>query len=334
MQTKNSVKLIVDTDIGDDIDDAFALLYLCRHSCVTVEAITTVYKNTAQRAKIAKKLSGGKIPVYAGANRPLEKDVRILLGETVRENGLIDIDHYSVAASNETYEGEDAAGYIVSALRRNPHEITLLAIGPLTNLAQAAMRDKEALRLAKQIVIMGGMFAQNAPEWNIEIVPHAARIVFGSGANIVLVPYDATHLCSMTEREVEFFRNAKGECDEYLAAMMVRWIDHYDPNWDGKKKLPVLHDVLAAEVAVKPELFSYGRVRFDLFTEGENRDATVACGNGAFETAVLSGVDYDAYRAEFYAAVHPDVMARFAAESTRDVYAAEKGARKGRRVRI
>ena len=180
MQTKNSVKLIVDTDIGDDIDDAFALLYLCRHSCVTVEAITTVYKHTAQRAKIAKKLSGGKIPVYAGANRPLEKDVRILLGETVRENGLIDIDHYSVAASNETYEGEDAAGYIVSALRRNPHEITLLAIGPLTNLAQAAMRDKEALRLAKQIVIMGGMFAQNAPEWNIEIDPHAARIVFGT----------------------------------------------------------------------------------------------------------------------------------------------------------
>ena len=104
-------KIILDTDIGDDIDDAFALRYLLPFDEIELLGISTVYKNVAERSKIAKRLVelyGKNIPVYAGVNNPIRKQVRLLYGETVREDGLIKIDHYTSDLDDVSYDGEDA----------------------------------------------------------------------------------------------------------------------------------------------------------------------------------------------------------------------------------
>ena len=293
------MKLIVDTDIGDDIDDAFAIRFL--DECEEIEwiGITTVYKNTSQRAKIAKKLTGRKIPVYAGENKPLQRDVRLLLGEKIGENGLIDIDHFSDAAKNEICDGDDAVDFILSQLKKYPNEITILAIGSLTNLAKAILRDREVFCLVNRLVIMGGRFKEEIPEWNIETDPEAARIVFKSEVNTVLVPYDVTILCDMSKDEVDAVRQAVGEKNAYLASMMDRWIEHYDPNWDGKEKLPVLHDLLVAESLADETVCTYTDIKFDLHDDG----CTVKSTNGDYSVKVAVSVDAVKFKQGLYAII-------------------------------
>ena len=289
------MKLIVDTDIGDDIDDAFAIRFLDECKEIELLGITTVYKNVSQRAKIAKKLTNRQYPVHAGENKPLKKDVRLLTGEKIEENGLINIDHFSEAAKNEDYDGDDGVDFILSQLKKYPNEVSILAIGPLTNLAKAASKDTKAFSLIKNLVVMGGRFKEAVPEWNVETDPEAARIVFGSGVNTVLVPYDVTSLCGMSQEDVSAIRRADGEKNEYLASMMNRWIEHYDPNWEEREKLPVLHDVLAAEILIDKSICEYENLSFSCPENGELCDCTVFSEQGNFRMKIATGIHKEKY---------------------------------------
>lgn len=296
---KNSLakKIILDTDIGDDIDDAFALQYLLASDQVEIVGITTVYKNVKERAKIAKRFTGlyGKeISVFAGENFPLRKDVRILYGEKIRDDGLIKIDHYTKDLDGVQYDGDNAVDFILKTLRENPNEITLVAIGPLTNLARCVQKDAKTFALAKELLIMGGRFKNRIPEWNIETDPDGAKAVFASGVPCKIVPFDATTDCTLTANGVEKVRDLCGASEEYLAKMMNRWIEHYDENWRGEK-IPVLHDVLAVMELDDDDFLRRREIRFDLPLEGKDAGCTIENSDGEYRAMLLYNFDKEIF---------------------------------------
>ncbi len=295
-------KIILDTDIGDDIDDAFALRYVLGLEQIELLGITTVYKNVVERARIAKRfvnLYGANIKVYAGENKPFRKNVRLLCGEKIREDGLIKIDHYHSDIDGERYDGENAVDFILEALRKYPHEITLVAIGPLTNLAKCAQKDMKTFRLAKELLIMGGRFEDKVAEWNIETDPDAAKIVFSCGVACKIVPFDITNLCSLEKRGVEKVRTLSGSSEKYLAQMMNRWIEHYDENWRGEK-IPVLHDVLAVMPLIDESMFKTREIRFRLPTEGTFADCTVEDKDGEYTATLYYAFDKETFYQNFW----------------------------------
>ncbi|MBQ5926772.1 MAG: nucleoside hydrolase [Clostridia bacterium] len=295
-------KIILDTDIGDDIDDAFALYYLLAKNTTEILGVTTVYKNVVERSKIAKRfirLSQREIPVLAGVNEPLRKNVRLLYGEKVRDDGLIKIDHYTDDLDGESYESETAVDFILRTLKENPNEVTLVAIGPLTNLAKCVKKDLQTFRLAKEILLMGGRFNDKIAEWNIETDPDGAREVLQSGVPCKIVPFDATNRCTLKKDGVEKIRALKGEAEEYLCKMMNRWIEHYDENWRGEK-IPVLHDVLAVMELDGDTFFQKRTIRFSLPLQGENADCTVEEENGEFTATLLYDFNQETFYEKFW----------------------------------
>ena len=272
------MKIILDTDIGDDIDDAFALQFLISRKEIELLGVTTVYKNVEQRAKITKNLlklaNRENIPVHSGINKPLRKDIRILPNEKVEENGLINIDHYTTDIEKVAYDGKYAVEFILNTIKKYPNEVIVVAIGPLTNIAQAIKTDKETFSLAKEILLMGGRFNDKKSEWNIEIDPEAARIVYESGVKVTSISFDATIQTSMTKEDVAKVNALTNPSDRYLAKMMNRWIAHDEMNWVGEK-LPLLHDVLAVATLVDESVCKYEEIYFSIPLEGENKECTL-----------------------------------------------------------
>ena len=145
-------KLLMDMDIGDDIDDAIAL-YAAMERGFDLIGVTTVFRNTADRAKMAKKLVTGyeNTPVYAGFGVPM--------AEPAKEYGHVI--HYTEDAENYAPDGVDpdaAADFIIKACRTYGKELCVIAIGPFTNMARVIEKDPEALNLCGRVCIMGGAY--------------------------------------------------------------------------------------------------------------------------------------------------------------------------------
>jgi purine nucleosidase/pyrimidine-specific ribonucleoside hydrolase len=149
------LKLLIDTDLGDEIDDALALYFAMKKGFEMV-GITTVFQNTAERARIAKrllKLYGNgyeAVPVFVGHGTPL--------AEREREYGHTC--HYTSELEKEEYapDGDGAVDFIIEQCKKWGKELVVVAIGPFTNIAKVIEKDSAALGLAKKVVIMGGAF--------------------------------------------------------------------------------------------------------------------------------------------------------------------------------
>src|SRR5215467_14450977 len=137
-------KVILDTDIGDDIDDAFALALLLRSPELELQGITTAWGDTALRARLTNRLlkeaGASGIPVVAGISTPTESP--FTQAEWAREG--------------EPAARSDAVEFLLEAARRFPGQVTLIAIGPLTNVGRAIERDPEGFRKFRRVVVMGG----------------------------------------------------------------------------------------------------------------------------------------------------------------------------------
>ena len=177
-------KFILDTDIGDDIDDAFALDLALKLGLELV-LVTTVFRDTVARAAIAKKLislHGREVPVYAGMGETLD-------GENNRPP-LCQWTDDLTAYAPQNASPEEAVDAILDAARRYGKDLRILAIGPLTNLAHAIRKDKEAMLATGGIVMMGGDYVNHYAEWNIRCDLTAAKEVFDSGIKIVAVGHE------------------------------------------------------------------------------------------------------------------------------------------------
>jgi inosine-uridine nucleoside N-ribohydrolase len=185
-------KIIVDTDPGHD--DALALMFLERSRLFDICAISTVagnsiIQNTTNNARYILDLLNSRIPLFSGAAFPLKRE--LIQASVHGENGLAG----TVIKKQEPLSG-NAPDKIIEIVKENPNQITVLALGPLTNLARAFQKDPSIIPLIQAVVIMGGAIAvpgnkNRVAEFNIFVDPDAADIVFRSKTQKTLIPLDA-----------------------------------------------------------------------------------------------------------------------------------------------
>ena len=219
------IKIILDTDIGDDVDDSFALALALKSPEIEILGITTVFKNVEQRAAITKAelRAFGRldIPVHMGFDRNLRDSFSVFPYETVRADARPNLTAYDESMTDKA-DGNDAVAFMLEQARKYPGEITLVAIGPLTNVAQALRRDAEAFKLFRNIVIMGGCI-DNTREWNVLCDPEAYREVYASGVPIRAIGANCTRRCFMIQKYLDALAALKGEEGDFLRKMFAAW---------------------------------------------------------------------------------------------------------------
>ncbi len=236
--------IILDTDIGDDIDDALALALALQSPELDVRAVTTVIDDTETRTRLAWKELGlyGRhdIPVATGASEPLLDPVR---PQRARQFEVL-----TAADTVPEAAHRRAAELIVETLLASPRPITLVPIGPLTNIALALKSGANIRPKIARIVLMGGAFHMLYQEYNIWRDRVAAEIVFSSGVPITAVGLDVTTRCKLEGADLARLRAAGNPASRFLAKLIDLWQDGH-PN-----QFPTLHDPLAVATAVQPNL--------------------------------------------------------------------------------
>ncbi|WP_106767669.1 nucleoside hydrolase [Paenibacillus faecalis] len=241
-------RIIIDTDIGSDIDDAMALALAMRSKELVIEGITTVYGDVDLRAKLAKKLLqlGGRddVKVFAGINQPLLHNRDIWMAGHEGEGVLTDYEHIK-------YEHDHAVDFMVKTIMDHPGEITLIPIGPLTNIAAAIIREPKIVEHVKEIILMGGVtrLGHNAlelpkDEHNIRCDPEAAALVFRSGAPIVMVGLDVTYQVTLSKDDRNRLEASQDPLNLALVKQLDRWFDFI--NEDTTK----MHDPLTVSLMI------------------------------------------------------------------------------------
>jgi len=236
-------KIILDTDIGSDIDDSFALAYLLHASSAQLLGVTTVTGQARQRAQLCRILigiAGRQVPVYAGEDHPLDNQEE---HQPVCQMAGIAEEYPEDAPRSQ----ESAVDFMLRAARQNPGEITLLSVAPFTNVAMALKKDPQFAGRLKRLVIMGGGFEQAKPEWNILCDRKAAEIMLKADfRQLAVFPCDLTNTVSTPASYLA--DNVHGEFREILLKMGNNWfargMDHYH-----------YHDPMAAVYCLHPELF-------------------------------------------------------------------------------
>lgn len=260
-------KIIFDTDIGDDIDDAFALSFALKSPEFEILGVTTVFKNTFLRGKIAKHMldlvDKSDIGVYLGIDEPLNSEIIRWDYETEEYEGKIKIRHYTDEMTNAKLCKMHAVDYILKTIKDHPNEITLVALGPLTNVAQAYLKDPETFLKVKQIVLMGGQLKGTYPEWNIKVDPEAAKIVFGLNIPIKMIGLDVTTLCKIDDAMIESFSKLSHPIDQLTYKMLKIWLN-------DNKRQPTFHDPLAM-VAMISDCCYFEPYKIEVITHGDHK---------------------------------------------------------------
>ena len=280
-------KIILDTDLGDDIDDALALAFALMSGKIDLLGVTTVFKNTEKRAELAccvlDALGRSDIPTYAGIGQTMVQSVS---------------DWQSVSASHcpgqmEVLENRKtsvqprssrAVDFIVDTVMSSGEDITIVPIGPLTNIAVALLTEPELAQKAK-ICLMGGATDRLRPEWNVLCDPEAARVVFNSGSQITMVGLDVTTKCRMTYDQVKAIGAVERPINQISFDLIHLW------GGDNPAPCPMLHDPLAIAMVIDSTFCQQRQMRIAVETQAEHlRGATVPI-EGESNASVCFDVD-------------------------------------------
>lgn len=267
-------KIIIDTDPGHD--DALAIMLLEKSRLFDICAISTVagnstVQNTTNNARYILDLLGSHTPLFSGVASPLKRE--LIQANVHGESGLAG----ATIKKQEPLSG-NASDKIIEIVKKNPNQITILTLGPLTNLAQAFQKDSSIIPLVQSLVIMGGAIAvpgnkNRVAEFNIFVDPDAADIVFRSETQKTLIPLDA---CNNVFLSLEDFDTLKGiSFYKEIRAMMEHYIEGI--HFFEKTKGALMYDPLAAYYLVNPEAFKVEMM--DVLVETESnltRGMTVA----------------------------------------------------------
>ena len=257
----SKMKILLDTDIGDDVDDAFALGLALQSPEIEIVGVMTAWGDTALRARMVRRLlqenGRAKIPVAAGITTKSQSN-------------------FSQAKwAEQGPEGTrvDGVEFLLNEIRRHPGEITLVAIGPLTNVGAAIEREPETFRKVKRVVLMGGSVRKGygdlgyepdrgpEAEYNIKSDIGAAQKLFTSGVPIFMMPLDSTQLkLDEVKREVLFGKKT----------VLTEELSELTREWGGRT--PTLFDAMAVAYVIKPELCPVTKLRIEVDKDGFTRE--------------------------------------------------------------
>ncbi len=269
-------KVILDTDPG--IDDAMAIFSAMAHDEIELLGLTTVFGNAsvAQTTRNALQLvamSGATLPVAQGVAVPSQQEPHPYPDFVHGKDGLADL---NLVPPAQQPINQDAAQFIIDQVNAQPGAITLVAIGPLSNLALALERAPGIARKVKQVVIMGGTLLENGnvspvAEANIFCDPHAADTVMTADWPVTMVGLDVTHQVLLSRQLFADIAAANPRVGDFMQQAAAYYIDFYEQQREANDGC-FGHDVSAIAYVVQPELFST--------VSGEIRVATdgVACG--------------------------------------------------------
>jgi len=283
--------VIFDTDIGTDIDDAYALAALLHRPELEVLGVTTVSGDTVARARLAAKLLAAagerwaSVPVYAG--KP---------GSTQYMRQVDWARGY--AAPN--LHGAGAVEFMRREIDARPGRVTLIAVGELTNVAALLDAEPGIAQKIRAIALMGGSLyrgyapgSKPEPEWNIKSNAAAARTVFSSGVPLRVAPLDSTADLRLTpEMRVELFSRGT-PLNDALAALNSIW--RHTNTW--KAENPTLFDVLAVELVAPRTPYRLTGLRIEVAEDGLTRPVE----GGAPNAQVALEVDALAFMQDFVA---------------------------------
>ncbi|QMU96268.1 nucleoside hydrolase [Microbacterium esteraromaticum] len=236
--------VILDTDIGTDVDDLLALALILGDPGIDLHSVTTVYGDTVLRARLAARIlgvAGADVPVHAGRAHPLSgKEVWWAGHEGALHEGL----------ENETIASDDAVAHLVSAVLAAPGRIDLIAIGPLTNVAAAIQHEPRFAGAVRHLWIMGGSFGAHEPEHNFRSDTAAAGIVFASGIPTTVTGLEITRLINIGSDGVAAIAGS-GPLGRLIEAEIRQWWAFWGTEWN------VPHDPVTVLTMTAPELFRF-----------------------------------------------------------------------------
>ena len=264
-------RIIIDTDPG--IDDAMAVFLALRSPELKVEAITPVCGNVPldwtlpNALRLVEIADRTDVPVAAGASHPLVRRL-VTSGHVHGANGLggVEFPEPKIKPVRET-----APEIIRRIVRENPGEITIVAVGPLTNVALALRNDPELPGMIPQIAIMGGSLSGGnitpAAEFNLYVDPEAARIVFDAPIPLTMVGLDVTRKCLLNEHQIEQLEAAKNPVSQAAGKIMRARFERMKHG--GEVTVIAMHDPLTVASLIEPEVITLRDYYVEVETAGE-----------------------------------------------------------------
>lgn len=301
-------KILIDTDPG--IDDAMAILLAAASPELEIVGVTTVFGNNPDVPLLTRNalsllhLAGrDDVPVAQGALRGLNP-LREPSGKAVHgDNGL---GGAPIALSPRAAEAVGADQFIVDLCRQHGEALTLVTLGPLTNIANALAIEPGLAKLTPNLSMMGGAAtrpgnATPTAEANVLNDPEAARLVFNGGFDITMAGLDVTHKAWVGSDYIDALGGLGNRAGAFLHACCQDYLQMY-LRW-GEEGL-VMHDVHAVMVLLRPDIYQFRRVYIDVETQGElTRGMTIPDWRsqwaGSPQTTLLLEVDADEFRREF-----------------------------------
>lgn len=254
-------KVLLDTDIGGDIDDAICLGYLLKEPQCRLIGITTVCGEAEIRASVADAIcrtAGKEIPIVAGLDTPLQP---IPVYPTPDGAGAL------AFWQHNTYEKGDAPAFLYQKIKENPHEVVLIGIGNMTNIATLFTTYPDAAGLLKGLYVMNGYFGEAPlPEpyynWNSWADPLASKIVFATNVAIHrVVPLEVTDTLTLEAKQAKTLLHSDSD--------LMKAIFSFGGAWLEKSEKLTLHDPLAAVCIFHPDICHFERGKVQVETELE-----------------------------------------------------------------
>jgi purine nucleosidase len=260
-------KIILDSDIGDDIDDAFALALAETSPKLQLLGVTTAWGNTDLRARLTARF----------LEETGHGDIRVYAGPATHTNSPFTQAKWAEAGPKPAGGWPDAVDFILDTIRRNPGQITLVSIAPFTNVGAAIERDPATFRKVRRVVIMGGSVRRGYgdlgylpdhgpdPEYNILMDIPAAKKLFTSGVPLYVMPLDSTQL-----KLDEVLRNTLFSQDTRVTNALVSLYEEWTAS--TQNPTPTLFDAMAVAAAIDPALCPTQPMHLDVDDRGYTRE--------------------------------------------------------------
>ncbi|MCM8767535.1 MAG: nucleoside hydrolase [Candidatus Omnitrophica bacterium] len=247
-------KVILDTDIGTDIDDAICLSYLLSNPNCELLGITTVTGEAEKRSMMASYICekvSKNIPIFPGLEQPL-------IGQQ-KQKICQQFEYLEKISYRKSYKKYEWLNFLIETIKRNAGEVNLITIGPLTNIGMLFKFYPEVTELLKGLYIMGGCFFENKKiEWNINCDPYAAYIVLSSNVkNVYICGLDVTTKVTMKKEDV---------IENFSKYNLLKEILNFAEVWFRERDIITFHDPLAASILFKKDIceFKKGKVSVEI----------------------------------------------------------------------